>query len=136
MVSCVALATQTGQWSTGVWLQGAVTLIRMASACSRISICIRSGIGVGRCSDLGGGDIFKYDFLLLLVDTNEEQCLKYYNTEWSSLCKQWVKLGGDAPPPPLPTPMSGLHKLREQGWVGGYQQFCVACMHIEANCFD
>ena len=26
---------------------------------------------------LRGGDIF---FFLLLVDTNEEQCLKYYNT--------------------------------------------------------
>ena len=31
-----------------------------------------AGIGVGRCSDLGG----RHFFFLLLVDTNEEQCLK------------------------------------------------------------
>ena len=73
-------------------------------------------IGVGRCSDLGGRHFFKQqncDFL-------EEQCLHAIPStilQWSSLCKQWVKLGGWCPPnlklggvsrppcPPLPTPM-------------------------------
>ena len=62
-------------------------------------------IGVGRCSDLGGRHFFKQqksDFLLPLVDTNEEH-LQYYNTAMKFIiCKQWVKLGGGGRLVPLP----------------------------------
>ena len=44
----------------------------------------------------GGGDIFKYDFLLLLIDTKLMTILQL-----SSLCKQWVELGGGGAMPPL-----------------------------------
>ena len=37
-------------------------------------------IGVGRCSDVGGRLFLNMISFSLLVDTNEEQCLKYYNT--------------------------------------------------------
>ena len=53
-------------------------------------------IGVGRCLDLGG-DIFKqlkYDFLLLLADTNEE-ILQHCNEV------HYVNSWGASPPPAL-----------------------------------
>ena len=99
-VSCVILATRTGQWSTGVWLQGAVTLIRMASACSsfpRISICTRSGLHkLRRTRD--GWEATKHSVLCSMHF--EADCFEAYSVLSMSmgLCKKVPKLKPDAVP--------------------------------------
>ena len=91
---------------------------------------------IGRCSDLGGATFFKQqkcDFLLLLVDTNEEH-LQYCNTAMKFTMYQWEKLGGGRCPPNLklggasrpPCPPPPPRFLRLYNWfVGLLRVVCV-----------